>query len=120
MDVEVSDLVGRTIVSIKGLRQYSEKVEIRTECGHVYTFLHRQDCCESVALEDFENDIVVPALVVGAEESLEDGAENEWESSTWTFYLINTTTGSLSMRWLGGSNGYYSESVDVIKSKVWR
>lgn len=71
-------------------------------------------------MQDFEGDEddILGGLVVSAEERSNSGDEDSedkpyeyCESFTWTFYDIQTTKGSLWLRWLGESNGYYSESV---------
>ena len=114
---KLEELNGKVIKEIIGLEQYSDEVVIKTECGRSYMFLHHQDCCERVALEEFDNDINdhSGAVVTCAEEIESDKPVSEFnydESETWTFYKIETNKGGLFMRWLGSSNGYYSESVD--------
>lgn len=110
------ELEGHVIVKIDGVHEGSGEVIIITET-HRFVMVHNQDCCENVDLYDYEyslNDDLITATVLEAEESTSDYEEAS-ESGTWTFYKLKTTKGELWMRWLGTSNGYYSEGVSVYK-----
>ena len=113
--VDVSTLEGKTIKTVEGLEKGSDRVKIETECGNVYVFEHEQDCCETVLLDDFDGDgsDLIGGFVLSASE--ETNSENQpskySESWLWTFYKIQTTKGHVWLKWLGESNGYYSESV---------
>lgn len=88
-----------------------------------YVFAHSQDCCESVYIESIVGDVedLVNTPILIAEESSgdtpADSTASPSESYTWTFYKFATFKGYVDIRWLGESNGYYSESVDVTYTK---
>lgn len=120
-NVDFSVLVGNTIESITGKKGDNE-ILFKMSNGSIYKMYHEQDCCESVYVEDIIGDweSIIGTPVLKAEESTNsDNPINvEWdESFTWTFYHIVTFNGSVTIRWYGTSNGYYSESVDFEEMK---
>ena len=84
---------------------------------------HVQDCCENVWVEEVVGNVsdLIGSPIIEAEcvESSDDpdGFKHEYqpESQTWTFYKLGTAKGFVTIRWLGTSNGYYSERVDFIR-----
>lgn len=115
----VNVLVGKTLASISGNAGDDEMMFTTTD-GEKYRMFHYQDCCEYVRIEDIDGDlsdlIGVPILVA---EEVTNEDESPFaddccppESFTWTFYKFATVKGYVTIRWLGTSNGYYSESVD--------
>lgn len=86
--------------------------------GDRFIFYHSQDCCENVRVEDTCGDLsdLVGAPILEATETRCEDATGDDEctndSGTWTFYRFSTVKGTVTVRWLGTSNGYYSESVD--------
>jgi hypothetical protein len=95
--------------------------ELKFVCDEgVFKFQHHQNCCESVGIEDVIgdlNDLVGEPLLLAEESTGETPAdfkfEYEPESYTWTFYKFATRKGYVDVRWLGQSNGFYSESVSL-------
>ena len=106
--------VGSVIIEVKGCEVGSDLVTIYTNKGRL-NLSHEQDCCESVRIEEVvgdPNDLVGGTVAVAEERSNQDDGP-DYESRTWTFYEVRTSRGDVTLRWLGESKGYYSESVTV-------
>lgn len=121
---EFSELVGKTLVSVAGAKKDSEEIVFMCSDGTAYKMYHQQDCCESVWVEDVcgNPDTLLGSPLVIAEESCSSDVNPEGlmpperyqDSFTWTFYRLASVGGSVTIRWYGESNGYYSESVDFV------
>ena len=120
---EFAELKGKTLFEIIGNVGDGEMV-FRSENGNQYELYHDQDCFESVLIEDIvgciEDLLGTPILL--AEEVIHDSVNPdevqipEWQDSfTWTFYKLSTIKGSVTIRWYGSSNGFYSESVKFVQ-----
>lgn len=112
-------LQGHTIVSIEGMEKGGEEVKFTRSDGAVVEMSHLQDCCEHVRIVDVNgdpSDLIGSPLVLAVESQSGDWpVGDDVESYTWTFYRFRTANGDVDVRWLGESNGYYSESVDVFQ-----
>ena len=118
-EAEFSTLNGLIIKSITGLKEGEDEVFFNTECGRQFKMYHEQNCCETVYIDDVCGDTkdIVGSVIVQAEERESKIDDNTCESGTWTFYDIWTAKGSVNIKWLGESNGYYSESVSFCEGK---
>ena len=104
----------REVVAIEGLEQDSGRVTVRFSDGSYIEQYHIDDCCEYVRVEQVDGDVSkhIGAIATDfVEKSRVAEADEVDESGTWTFYTLVTTKGYLDWRWLGESNGYYSEDV---------
>lgn len=119
-EIEFSDLVGKTLTKIER-RNHDIEVYFFTACGQEYKMHHRQDCCENVYLEDVTGDlddlIGHPITLAEVSTNSDNPPPDADESHTWTFYKLATIKGYVDLRWLGQSNGYYSESVEFEKKE---
>lgn len=107
---DIKELIGKTLVEIIG-DVGSDCLEIRTDDGD-YEFYHSQECCESFYLADVDGNL--QDLIGQKIEFIEEEIGGEG-SGTWTFYKIGTPKDTLTLRFVGESNGYYSESCDFRK-----
>lgn len=116
---KIEDLMGQTISTIL---QQKDELRFMLSDGRELVMSHRQDCCETVTIDDICGDLadLTGSPILMAEEVTSnddpDGVEikDGWrESFTWTFYKIATVNGYVTIRWYGTSNGYYSERVDL-------
>lgn len=108
----MEQLIGKVPVEIN---QTEYRLDMTFSDGSKASWYHSQDCCEVVEIAevigDFEDLIGNPLLVAEGRDG-EGPADLVWdESHTWTFYTFRGIGGSVDVRWLGQSNGYYSEDV---------
>jgi len=120
--VDFSELCGKTFNKIE---HYEEAlVFYDNDSQKIYYLHHEQDCCEGIWIEDICGDLqslINNIILVASEESNKKVPESEnhseyneyYDSYTWTFYILETMDASITIRFYGASNGYYSERADL-------
>jgi glutathione peroxidase-family protein len=93
--------------------------------GTVYRLFYEQDSGAEVYVEDISGslaDLIGSPLLVAEEvrcdnhlRSSRGRGRGQADSTTWTFYKLDTINGGVTIRWLGTSNGYYSERVNFAR-----
>lgn len=112
---DIKDMLGRSFNSIS-VGPDNEDIIFEDDDG-IFTMYHERDCCEHVRVEDITGNLVdlldSPILMAEVSTNNDNLPCEDHESFTWTFYKLATIKGYVDIRWLGESNGYYSESVDI-------
>lgn len=110
----IENLAGKEVVAVLGgVRDSADAIYLFSDNTYLHVY-HEQDCCENVEIVDEESDDIAGGVVISFEL-----VEGESESGgdigymTWSFVKLRTTKGDVWQRWLGESNGYYSQSVDL-------
>lgn len=118
-ETTIAELKGQTLVSVVGAIEGSKRVTVETSKGTQYAMYHDQDCCEEVAIVEVigdVNDLIGMPIVEAEHVSNKDNKPHaDADSWTWTFYKLGTVKGFVTLRWLGESNGYYSEDVLFVR-----
>lgn len=117
--LSIQDMVEKKFFRVE---MNDERTQIEFECPEgLFVMYHSQDCCEDVHVESIvgELEYLVGTPILVAEETVSDdpafGGWGEFPegSGTWTFYKFVTLKGYVDIRWIGESNGYYSEEVTI-------
>lgn len=125
---DVSVLLHETLVKID--KKDNDMLTFFTKSGRVFKMYHDYDCSEYVIIDDIEGDlddlIGNPLTISEMSTNQEDSFGRTIDDSfTWTFYRFATIKGWCIIKWLGESNGYYSEEasfyevlpINIIKLK---
>lgn len=115
MYTDIAKLVGETL---KYVDDCGDEILLTTESGKKYKIYHSQDCCESVSILDTKGDWhkLIGKVIRVAEHDEETPDKEEidyYDSATLTTITFKTDDETVISRWIGTSNGYYSESVDI-------
>lgn len=112
-------MVGKTFDAV--LRHGADELFFTDATGKKgVRFFHFQNCCEDVEIDDIVGDLddLVGNPILRAEEASSESEEQGRTTKygdpmygTWTFYKFETVKGSVTVKWLGTSNGFYSEKV---------
>jgi hypothetical protein len=123
MDIELLErnrvrfdvLVGEVLDAVDIDREENQ-ILLTTRSGRKFLVYHEQDCCEKVQIvgQDGSFDKLIGKPIVEARDiavdTTEEGIDDSQTTTTLVFRVDDQTVIS---RWVGDSNGYYSESVDI-------
>ena len=109
------EFLGKTITAVHGGEKGDSEIIFLMSDGTAYKMFHEQDCCEEVAVEDTDAPL---SSLIGLPLLRAEVATSKGEYHTWTFYKLATNLASVTIRWYGSSNGYYSEEVNLVKGEI--
>lgn len=113
--VDLVELTGEILTAID-VDCDQNQILLTTRSGKQYLINHMQDCCERVEIVgqdgDFYSLIGKPILLANHEENKSGDRENG-TTTTETRLIFRVDDATVVSRWIGTSNGYYSESVDI-------
>ena len=111
-NINISEFVGKTFVSINVRDEF---IDFLTDKKEEYQMYHEQDrwyvddICGNIV--DLLESPILKAEERTSNDNRKEGQEYYEDSFMWTFYEIATIKGSVTIKWYGESNGYYSEEV---------
>lgn len=114
-EIKIKQVIGKTITSFD--INFNKKDLIFTFSEkETLSLFHTQECCEDVEIDDISGDLndLIGHPLIDASERISGNIDSDSGTETWTFYHFATIQGSVTIRWVGRSNGYYSEKVEWV------
>jgi|SRR6266404_374644 len=114
--ITYDNMIGRTFTSIKGAKIYSDNLTFIATDGSEFNFYDGEAGLGnnvSVYIDDICGDIT---NLIGRPILQTECISNKNSDETWTFYKFSTVKGTVTIKWRGTSNGYYSEEVSYSES----
>ena len=116
-EVEFSTLKGEVLTDVD-IDAKGESILLTTQSGKVFRIYHEQDCCEHVCICDTQgrfHDIIGKVITEAShiEKDKGDPPPKYPDSWTRTEFVFKTDDTTVISKWIGESNGYYSESVQI-------
>lgn len=110
-------MIGEILTNVD-IGDSEEGVLFTCQSGKQFRMYHSQDCCEWVRIEDQSGDfhkLIGKKLIYVGETNYERGGEVDYGTYTDTEYTFKVDDHTVIVKWHGESNGYYSESVELVE-----
>lgn len=118
-EVDIETLVGETIVDIDDVPDEAgdDRILITTANGRTIVIYHQQGCCERVRIigRDGEWHTLIGKVIVEARKDQQEQQDSAtgYGTATKTELMFRVDDATVVSRWIGESNGHYSERVDI-------
>jgi len=113
--VDFNELVGEVLEAID-IDTEEDQILLTTQSGRQFLIHHYQDCCEKVVIVGQDGSfhrLIGKPIVEAREIAIDTTGHDDSESQTTTTLVFRVDNETVISRWVGDSNGYYSESVDI-------
>lgn len=120
---DAEKLIGEVLESIDYSSNDDDIILFRTKSGKTFQMYHQQDCCENVHMEDLQGNWadlvgkVVRDVTVDSGDLGEPPSDSYNDSFTRTHFRFVVDDATVISKWIGTSNGYYSEEVSFKELK---
>lgn len=113
--MKFKDLIGETLEFVD-VDEQENQILLTTKSGRRILIYHDQGCCESVRIVDTLgnwHDLIGKVIVEVEEDIIDSGDHDGYDSKTETTLTFKVDGSTVISKWIGESNGFYSESVDI-------